>query len=56
MGQMRTREVRVREIELLRKLSHENVVTLVAEEFEVLIDSLCEKCCCILMNNNFQFD
>ena len=37
MGQMRAKQVRLREIELLRKLSHENVVTLEEEEFEVRI-------------------
>ena len=37
MGQMRTSIVRKREIELSKKLIHQNVVTLVAEESEVLI-------------------
>ena len=42
MGQMRTREVRKREIDLLRKLDHENIVTLVAEEMEVIFREMME--------------
>ena len=33
--QMRSSQIRMRETALLRKLQHENVVTLVAEEAEV---------------------